>query len=213
MDYHNKTGKYYKNHRPEMLEFFPQNSKTVLDVGCGTGAFARQIKDEYKTETWGIEFMPDQAEEAKKFLDKVYIGKCEDFLDELPNDYFDVIYFNDVLEHLSDPYLVLNQMKSKLKKKGKLISSLPNIRYHDALKMLIINKDWKYDRSGVMDHTHLRFFTKKSIKRMYENSGFKIITHKGINKTKSLKPYLYNLFLFFTASDIFYVQYATVVEK
>jgi hypothetical protein len=104
-------------------------------------------------------------------------------------------------------------MKQKLTAKGMIISSLPNIRYHSALKMLILNKDWKYEDSGVMDHTHVRFFTKKSIERMYNSLGFKILQHKGINKTRSLKPFLYNLLLFCSASDIFYVQYATVVKK
>ncbi|MBZ9628408.1 class I SAM-dependent methyltransferase [Psychroflexus sp. CAK57W] len=213
MDYQNKKGKYYINQRPEMLEFFPKNAKTVLDVGCGQGTFVKQIKDMYHTETWGIEYMRSHGEQAEKVLDKVFIGECEKFIDDLPNDYFDVIYFNDVMEHLIDPYMVLDKMKKKLTKNGQIISSLPNIRYHNVLKMFILNKEWKYEESGVMDHTHLRFFTKKSIKRMYENLGFKIITHKGINKTKSLKPYIYNLFLLFTAPDIFYVQYATVVEK
>jgi 2-polyprenyl-3-methyl-5-hydroxy-6-metoxy-1,4-benzoquinol methylase len=213
MDYQNKKGKYYINQRSEMLEFFPLNSKKVLDVGCGQGAFAKQIKDLYQTETWGIEYMESHAKEAQKVLDKVFIGECEKFIDDLPDNYFDVIYFNDVLEHLFDPYMVLERMKQKLNDKGRIVSSLPNIRYHGALKMFILKKDWKYQNSGVMDHTHVRFFTKKSIERMYKDLGFNIITHKGINRTKSLKPYLYNLLLCFTASDIFFVQYATVVEK
>ncbi|MFD0933072.1 class I SAM-dependent methyltransferase [Psychroflexus salinarum] len=213
MDYQDKKDIYYKKERPEMLEFFPKNAKTVLEVGCGQGTFVKQIKDLYQTETWGIEYMESHAKEAQKVLDKVFIGQCEKFIDDLPDNYFDVIYFNDVLEHLFDPYMVLEKMKQKLTEKGKIISSLPNIRYHSALKMLILKKDWKYEDSGVLDHTHIRFFTKKSIERMYKNLGFKIITHKGINKTRSLKPYIYNLLLFFTASDIFYVQFATVVEK
>lgn len=213
MDYQNKKGKYYINQRTEMLEFFPPNSKTVLDVGCGQGSFAKQIKDLYHTETWGIEYMETHAKEAGKVLDKVFIGECERFLEDLPDNYFDAIYFNDVLEHLFDPYDVLEKMKQKLTVKGRIISSLPNIRYHSALKMLVLNRDWKYEDSGVMDHTHVRFFTKKSIERMYKNLGFKILQHKGINKTRSLKPLLYNLLLLFSASDIFYVQYATVVEK
>lgn len=213
MDYQNKKGKYYINQRTEMLDFFPLNSKTVLDVGCGQGNFAKQIKDLYHTETWGIEYMESHAKEAQKVLDKVFIGECEKFIDDLPDNYFDAIYFNDVLEHLFDPYKVLEKMKQKLTAKGRIISSLPNIRYHNALKMLILNKDWKYEDSGVMDHTHVRFFTKKSIKRMYKSLGFRILQHKGINKSRSLKPVLYNLLFLFSASDIFYVQYATVVEN
>jgi 2-polyprenyl-3-methyl-5-hydroxy-6-metoxy-1,4-benzoquinol methylase len=213
MDYDNKKRKYYMNKRSEMLEFFPSNVKTVLDVGCGQGIFAKQIKDIYKTETRGMDYMQSHAEEARKILHRVFVGECEKFLDDLPNDYFNVIYFNDVLKHLLDPYMVLNKMKEKLMEKGRIISSIPNLRYHSTLKMLILKKEWMYQESGVMDHRHIRFFTKKSIKRMYETLGFKIISHKGINKTNSLKPCLYNLLLGFTASDIFFVQYATVVEK
>lgn len=213
MDYNNKEGFYYFNERPEMLEFFPANAEKVLDVGCGQGTFAVQLKNKFHTETWGIEYMKEHGEHATKVLDKVFIGPCESFLDHLPDNYFDVIYFNDVLEHLVDPYMVLKKMKSKLSDKGIIISSIPNIRYHGSLKMYLFDKEWKYTDSGVMDHTHMRFFTKKSIQRMYQDLGFKIVIHKGINRTKSLKAYLFNLLFLFTAPDIFYVQYATVVKK
>lgn len=213
MDYDHKEGRYYFNERPEMLAFFPKNAKKVLDVGCGQGTFAVQLKKKHQTETWGIEYMQQHGREAAKVLDKVFIGPCELFLDELPEKYFDAIYFNDVLEHLVDPYMVLEKMKSKLTDNGIIISSIPNIRYHGSLKMYLFDKDWKYTDNGVMDHTHMRFFTKKSIERMYLNLGYKILTHKGINKTRSLKPYLFNLFFLFTAADIFYTQFATVVKK
>lgn len=212
MDYQNKTGKYYTNIRTEMVDFFPDNAETVLDVGCGQGSFAGHIKDQFNTETWGIEYMAAEAKVAEKVLDKVFTGPCEDFIDDLPDEFFDVIYFNDVLEHLADPYSVLEKMKVKLTSNGRIISSIPNIRNHNSLRMFLFGKDWKYEESGVMDHTHLRFFTRKSIRRMYEKLGFKIIKHQGINKTKSLKAYLLNTVLLFTASDIFYTQYATVVE-
>jgi hypothetical protein len=64
-----------------------------------------------------------------------------------------------------------------------------------------------------MDHTHMRFFTKKSIRRMYEDLGFKIVKHEGINKSRSLKPYFINALFLFSAFDIFYTQFASVVEK
>lgn len=213
MDYDNKKGLYYTNERLEMLAFFPKDAKTVLDVKCGQGSFAKQIKDEYKTETWGIEYMPAHAKQAEEILDKVFSGPCEDFLEELPDNYFDVVYFNDFLEHLFDPYKVLKIMKTKLTKNGKIISSIPNIRYHSSLSMFLFDREWKNQDSGVMDHTNIWFFTKKSIKRLYEDLGFKILSHKGLNRTKSLKPYLINLLLLFTASDIFYVQYATGVTN
>ncbi len=196
-----------------MLEFFPTNAKTVLDVGCGEGAFAALIKEKYKTETWGIEYMEDHGKQAEKVLDKVFIGPCENFIESLPDNHFDVIYCNDVLEHLVDPEWVLENIQSKLTENGIIISSIPNMRYHSALKKLVINKSWEYERSGVMDKTHLRWFTKKSIRNMYERLGYEVVTHKGINKTRSIKPYLYNIPLLFTATDMFFVQYATVARK
>jgi 2-polyprenyl-3-methyl-5-hydroxy-6-metoxy-1,4-benzoquinol methylase len=146
-------------------------------------------------------------------LDKVFIGECEKHIDALPDNYFDAIYFNDVLEHLVDPYTVLKKMRSKLTSTGVLISSIPNVRYHNTFIKVLVNKDWQYRSHGVMDFTHLRFFTEKSIIRMYEESGYNIKLSEGINKSRSLKPYLYNIPFLFTQLDIRFPQYATVVTR
>ena len=212
MDYENKPEGYYNNIRYEMLKYLPLDAKTVIDIGCGDGSFAKVIKERTGAEVWGIEYMKDEAQRAEKVLDKVYSGPCEAHLDKLPKHYFDVVYFNDVLEHLVDPYMVLEKIKIHLKPGGIIISSIPNIRYHNALIKLLFNKEWEYKGSGVMDKTHLRFFTGKSILKMYERLGYKVQVHEGINKSKSLKPYLYNIPLLFTHLDIRYPQYATVAS-
>lgn len=213
MDYNNKDEHYYTNVRHEMADLLPQNSKTVLDVGCSEGMFGSFLKNNHNIEVWGIEMMTDAGEVAKNKLDKVFIGPCENHLDSLPENYFDAIYFNDVLEHLIDPYLVLEKIKPKLTKNGVIISSIPNLRYHKVLKDLVLYKNFDYTMDGVLDKTHLRFFTTKSIVKMYKKLDFEIVIHKGINKTKSIKPYIYNIPFLFTAMDIFYIQYATVVKK
>jgi 2-polyprenyl-3-methyl-5-hydroxy-6-metoxy-1,4-benzoquinol methylase len=213
MDYANKPDGYYNNVRVEMLKYLPPQAKKILDIGCGNGSFAEVIKSMNQAEVWGIELMLDEAEKAKLVLDKIFAGPCEDFIDDLPNNYFDVIYCNDVLEHLVDPYDVLKKLHSKLVNGGVVISSIPNVRYHNTFIKTIIHKDWKYEDHGVMDFTHMRFFTQKSIQRMYEEAGFSVKLNEGINKSKSLKPYLYNLFLLFTQLDIVYPQFATVAVK
>ncbi len=212
MDYDNKPSGYYDNDREEMLTFLPQEFKTVLDVGCADGSFAKAIKDKTNAEVWGVEFMPIEAQKASLKIDKVLIGTIEDCIDKLPDNYFDVIYFNDILEHLVDPYMVLDKMKSKLSEKGITISSIPNMRYHRALKDLVINKDWKYAKHGTLDKTHLRFFTKKSIYRMFEEAGYNVLTHKGLNASKSIKPWIYNIPFLFTALDIRYLQFVTIAR-
>ncbi|TMM53243.1 class I SAM-dependent methyltransferase [Maribacter algarum] len=213
MDYNNKAGDYFNHERPEMLAFLPEGCKRVLDIGCGEGTFIKQVKDKYKTETWGIELMEKPGKEAEKVLDKVFIGPCENFIEELPDNYFDVIYCNDVLEHLVDPYSVLGIIKNKLSKNGVVISSIPNIRYHYAFKKIILQKKFEYEGHGIFDKTHMRFFTKSSIAKMYADQGYTVLSHKGVNRTRSLKPYLYNIPFFFTAMDMFYLQYATVAKK
>lgn len=212
MDYENKPEGYYSNIRYEMLKYLPLDTNAVIDIGCGDGSFAQVIKERTNAEVWGIEYMKGEAHRAEKVLDKVYFGPCEDHLDKLPKHYFDVVYFNDVLEHLVDPYTVLEKIKTLLKPDGVVISSIPNIRYHNAIIKLLFSKDWEYEGSGVMDKTHLRFFTSKSILKMYDRLGYKVQVHEGINKSRSLKPYLYNIPLLFTQLDIRYLQYATVAS-
>lgn len=210
--YKNKPEGYYDNVRHEMLKYLPQTAKKIIDIGCGNGAFAAIVKEKNQAEVWGIELMEEEAKIAESVLDKVYIGPCEDFIQTLPNNYFDVIYFNDVLEHLVDPYSVLDNLKCKLTKNGVIISSIPNVRHYRTFAKVVFGKDWKYDEYGIMDKTHLRFFTGKSIKRMYLDLGFKIIIHEPINITKSIKPNLFNILVLFTHMDIRYLQYATVVK-
>jgi 2-polyprenyl-3-methyl-5-hydroxy-6-metoxy-1,4-benzoquinol methylase len=212
MDYDNKPDGYYDNIRHEMIQFLPSDANKILDVGCGNGAFAEALKDITNAEVWGIEYMEDQAKIALGKLDKVFSGSCENFLDELPDNYFDAIYFNDVLEHLVDPYMVLDKIKNKLTNNGVVISSVPNVRHHKTFLKTLFHKDWKYLDHGVMDRTHLRFFTGKSIRAMYEDLGYTVLLHKGLNKSKSIKPFLYNIPLLFTHMDIRNLQYATVAS-
>jgi predicted SAM-dependent methyltransferase len=151
-------------------------------------------------------------EEANQVLDKVFVGLFENYIDDVPDNYFDAIYFNDVLEHLFDSYSLLGKLKSKLSPNGVIISSIPNMRYHNEIYNLLIKKDWKYQQHGIMDFTHMRFFTQKSIRRMYEDAGYEVKINEGINRTKSIRPYLFNIPFFFTQMDIFYLQYTTVAQ-
>lgn len=210
--YEDKPQGYYYKVRKEMLNYLPETAKKILDIGCGNGAFSSLVKEKNNAEVWGIELMEEEAKVALNVLDKVFIGACENHLDALPEQYFDVIYLNDVLEHLVDPYSVLESLKSKLASNGVVISSIPNVRFFRTFSKVLFSKDWKYEDHGVMDKTHLRFFTGKSIKRMYDELGYTIITHEGINVTKSIKPILFNILFLFTQMDVRNVQYATVAK-
>lgn len=207
--------KYYENSRAEMLEFLPQGSNKILDVGCGTGAFGKAIKlANANAEVWGTDIHQAAITQATATLDKAIRVNPESNFETLPDGYFDVVFFNDVLEHMIDPYAKLAHIKSKLSPKGCVVASIPNIRFFRVLSDLLFKGDFRYQDDGVMDRTHLRFFTRKSIVRMFEDAGFKIQQIKPLNKTRSLRPFfLYFLSLGLIGKDIFYPQFAVVANK
>lgn len=210
MKYSDKNSKYFNGFRPEMLEFFPDDFKTFIDIGCGSGGTISAIKDIYNAEVWGIEYVEAEAKKAAEVSDKVLSGSVEENIDKLPDNYFDVISCFDVLEHLTYPEDVLIRLRGKLKSDGVLISSIPNVRHFSNMYNLLVRRDWMYEESGILDYTHLRFFTSKSILRMYSNSGYKVLTHKGINPARWWKYMIINLLTLGIFSDGRYIQFATV---
>lgn len=207
-----KPNDYYSQNRLEMLDFIPKNSKKVLDLGCGQGNFAKILKDKLEVEVWGVEVEKSEAEIARKKLDKLIIAKLEDVAYDLPDNYFDCLVFNDILEHLTDPYSVLNDLRAKLTKNGVMVASIPNVRYFFNLKELIVDKNWRYSSSGILDKTHLRFFTKKSIIETLKGLNFEILTIKGVNPIKLWRFNLLNILLLNYLNDTRYMQYACVFK-
>lgn len=203
---------YYKGVRKEMLKYIPVNAKKILEIGCGEGNFGALLRKERGAEVWGIEFQKEQASVAASKLDKVLCGDVDVLLHEVPAGYFDVVICNDVLEHLLDPYKVLDHIKSKLAQDGRVVSSLPNIRYFRSFFDLLFRKNWDYTEQGIMDFTHFRFFTVNSIRKMYESLNYEVLLHEGINPTKSLKPWPLILLSFGYFSDMRFLQFATVAR-
>ncbi len=168
-----KENEYYNNKRPDIQAIVAPSARTILDVGCGAGAMASELKEKLSAEVWGIEYYYEAAESAAKILDNVIAGSVEDSINDLPNNYFDSIIFADVLEHLVDPYTVLNEIKHKLAPDGEIIASIPNVRHWSVVKELL-EGNWEYKKWGIMDSTHLRFFTRQSIFKMFDNAGLQI---------------------------------------
>lgn len=206
-----QTSNYYTQSRPEVASFVPSTTKTILDIGCGQGAFLKLVKEQTGAETWGIEVVIEVAKKAKNNIDKILTGKVEDVLNSIPDDYFDCITFNDILEHLLEPSDVLKMIKPKLSDKGIIIASIPNVRYFSNLYELFIKKDWEYKDAGILDSTHLRFFTQKSMKRMFEEADYNLIKQEGINKIISWKFQLFNILTMGIFNDTKYMQYCCVL--
>ncbi len=203
---------YYNYERREMIEFIPVQARTVLDVGCGAGAFGMALKESRKAEVWGVEINEEAAHSAKERLDLVLTGDIGSIMSDLPYQFFDCAIFNDVLEHLIDPYHILSSMKAKLSRNGIIVCSLPNIRYYRQLKELLIDKQWQYKEAGILDKTHLRFFTEKSIIDMFRGLDFEILLMKGMNPTRSRNFKLLNMVLLGSLSDARYAKFVCVVK-
>jgi 2-polyprenyl-3-methyl-5-hydroxy-6-metoxy-1,4-benzoquinol methylase len=209
--YEEKNSVYYTHSRSELMPYIPQGIKTALDIGCGTGVFGSLLKSRYPCQVWGIEPNKASALEAEKKLDKVVNSTFFRNMPELISQKFDIIFFNDVLEHLVDPEEALDICKSLLNANGYILASIPNIRWYPVILSLLRYRDFKYEVAGVMDKTHLRFFTLKSMLRLFKDNGYKIITSNGINKSTSFKFFnLLNLLLFNSQWDMKFPQFVIV---
>ncbi|NDK56317.1 class I SAM-dependent methyltransferase [Pontibacter fetidus] len=208
-EYINKPESYYSHKRVELYPFIPEGINRSVDIGCSNGSFSYNIKNVFNIEeVWGVEPNYFSANEAKSKLFKVINSGIEEAINELPKCYFDCVFFNDVLEHLIDPECILKKIKENITKDGFIFCSIPNILHFTTLYSVVINKDWKYENEGILDKTHLRFFTKKSIIRMFEECGYKVITINGINPHMNSKLRILNFLTANRYEEMKYLQFA-----
>ena len=184
-DYGAKPASYFEETREEMLRFIPESSRRLLDVGCGSGGFGALLKKSRPAEVWGVEPFASAARLAAGRLDRVIHGAFPPD-GELPVSYFDCITFNDVLEHLVDPYSALRYARTLLSPQGVVVCSIPNIRHFPTIWRLLIHGEWKYRDCGTLDKTHLRFFTRSSIIEAFQREGYSIETVVGINSYRGV---------------------------
>jgi SAM-dependent methyltransferase len=164
-------------HNPDLLRVMEPSTRKVLEVGCMSGALAREFKKIAPHVIYtGVEIDANYAELATKYCDSVYTLN----IDEAP-DYFwkmnssvDAWIFGDVLEHLKDPWRVLSQINQIIPKDGYIAACIPNAQ-HWSLQARLSMGDFTYENSGLLDRTHLRWFTRRTIHEMFENTGFKVV--------------------------------------
>lgn len=168
--------------RAEVAPFLPDDARRILDVGCGVGGFAAHLQGR---EAFGLEPNDAAADRAERHYVEVYRGA---FPDAVPaGARFDCIVFNDVLEHLVDPWGAVRDCHAMLSDGGRVVASIPNMRYMRVLRRLVINADWTYDNFGVLDRTHLRWFTYKTMRSLFEDGGFEVELLEPINVERGWK--------------------------
>lgn len=176
-----KAGEYFGWQREEMLEFVPATAHAILEVGCGQGGFAAYLKQQRRVHVTAVEAFPAAAAVAATRVDRLLNHGIDEALPLLADQRFDCIVLNDVLEHLVDPWSVLQRLRALLGPGGVVVASIPNMRYLPVLKDLVLRGQWRYQDQGVMDRTHLRFFTRRSMHEMFGAAGLTVRVARGLH--------------------------------
>lgn len=150
-------------------------NKVVLELGCSSGVITRVLYYQYKCKVFAIEYDSNAADKARRFCEELWVADLDsmDFEEVLGSRRFDVIVAADVLEHLRNPDVCLQKLKKFLAPDGFFVFSIPNSAYNGVIAELL-NEDFCYRETGLLDSTHLRFFGLKSIKRMLETTSLNV---------------------------------------
>ena len=188
----------------------------MLDVGCAAGNFGRTLKASGRATTvTGIEIDKYAAKDAAGKLDEVICTnlnqvQVDEVLKAYRKNYFDYIVCADVLEHLIDPWEIIEALTEYLKPDGKIVVSIPNVRHWSVVSQLIFRGLWEYQKAGIMDKTHLRFFTQRSALDLIRNANLRIISNKQLIGGKSC---LLNRMSFGLMGEFLAVQFVMVGQK
>lgn len=163
----------YEFARPELQALIPSSAKRVLDVGCGAGRLGEALKARQAVTVAGIEIAASAAALARARLDEVFEGDVEKLNLPFAPAAFDCVVCGDVLEHLREPERFLRRARGWLEKDGCVVASLPNVRHHSVVTALL-EGNWSYEPAGLLDETHLSFFTRRDMAALFERAGFEV---------------------------------------
>jgi methionine biosynthesis protein MetW len=191
---------YFEFDRPELRELVPAEARRVLDVGCGAGALGAALREERGIEVMGLELSPDAAARARERLDAVVEADLDDLVD-LPFERgtFDAMVFGDVLEHLRDPHRLLRALRPWLADDGALVCSIPNVAHWSVVLPLLTQDRWPYADAGLLDRTHVHFFTLTEAQLMLTECGFTVESAAITTLSQSPPPTVDHLTRFLTA--------------
>ena len=214
--YDDKSPEYFSGVRWDLVRAIAEDPKSrILEIGCGTGdTGAAALREGRCGQYCGIELNESAAEQARQQISEVIVGNVESIPLPWGKNSFDVLIISEVLEHLIDPWKVLRRLHPLMKPGAVVFASSPNISHYRVIKMLLAGQ-WKLEDAGVMDRTHLRWFTPTSYSQMFESCGYRVESITSVTPM-SWKTKLINIITFNRMSHVFFVQInlcARVEEK
>jgi 2-polyprenyl-3-methyl-5-hydroxy-6-metoxy-1,4-benzoquinol methylase len=182
--YSMKATEYFAGARRDYVAELPINSQArILEIGCGEGGTGALALSEGKCGVYcGVELCHKAAEKAKQKLTEVVVGNIEDLQLPWGPATFDAVILSEVLEHLVDPWAALRRIRPLLKPKASVFASSPNISHYSAIRMLLRGQ-WDLTDVGLMDRTHLRWFTPSTYRALFESCGY------AVNSAREKEPF------------------------
>jgi len=183
MNYDDKPAEYFDGARHDIVALLPDRSDTaVLELGCGAGATGSAALTARKAKRYvGIELNASAAAIAAERLSEVLVADVETMpLGDLSGG-FEVLVISEVLEHLKDPWSVLERLAGCLKPGGLVFASSPNVAHWAIVRELLFGR-FDYQESGVMDRTHLRWFTPQTYRELFNQAGFEVDELRSLSR-------------------------------
>jgi len=173
--YQNKPDDYFFGARDDFVKALPRTPHgRILEIGCGSGATGLLALREKRCQTYvGIELDRRAANEARKHLSEVHLGNVEHMKLKWRKDEFDALILSEVLEHLIDPWAVMKRLAPLVRAGGAVMASSPNVSHYTVIKELL-KGNWDLTDEGVMDRTHMRWFTPRTFRTLFEQAGFRV---------------------------------------
>lgn len=202
---------YYANARREIGPLLPDGATSVLEIGCSGGnTLAWLGAEKGYTRCCGVEQMAGVAKHAQDMGLNVVVADIEN--EPMPFEgQFDLVLCLDVLEHLLDPWLALRKIRDSVRPGGHLIASIPNVSHVSVLGGLLLRNAWRYEDSGVLDRTHLRFFTGATMRELVRGADLELLQQKGRIARKTHRRL--NVLTFGLFSRFFTLQYLLLAQR
>ncbi len=190
------SGTYYSNVNRDLLDLIPGGAARILEIGCAAGLLGANYKEMNPGCVYmGVELNAAVAEQARARLDEVFVGNVENMdIDGLPipENSLDCLVYGDVLEHLLSPWQELATRIKLVKDQGLVVACIPNIQ-HWSIIYGLLRGAWDYQDEGLLDRTHLRFFTLRSVVGLFQQAKLEILQIKGVRVHNDFSERLFQM--------------------